>query len=54
MPHYEKKYITTYFYHDCKDQGASYGNIFLPLDKRNIIYWQTVYTLFFRETLNKL
>ena len=42
MPHYEKKYITTYFYHDCKDQGASYGNIFLPLDKRNIIYWQTV------------
>lgn len=43
----KKKYITTYFYHDCKDQGASYGNIFLPLDKRNIIYWQTVYTLFF-------
>jgi hypothetical protein len=42
-----KKYITTYFYHDCKDQGASYGNIFLPLDSRNIIYWQTVYTLFF-------
>ena len=42
-----KKYITTYFYHDCKDQGASYGNIFLALDKRNIIYWQTVYTLFF-------
>ena len=42
-----KKYIITYFYHDCKDQGASYGNIFLPLDRRNIIYWQTVYTLFF-------
>jgi hypothetical protein len=43
----KKKYITTYFYHDCKDQGASYGNIFLPLGRRNIIYWQTVYTLFF-------
>jgi hypothetical protein len=42
-----KKYITTYFYHDCEDLGASYGNIFLPLDKRNMIYWQTVYTLFF-------
>jgi hypothetical protein len=42
-----KKYITTYFYHDCEDQGASYGNIFLPLDKRNKIYWQTIYTLFF-------
>jgi hypothetical protein len=42
-----KKYITTYFYHDCEDMGASYGNIFLPLVKRNMIYWQTVYTLFF-------
>jgi hypothetical protein len=41
------KYIITYFYHDSKDQGASYGNISLPLDERNIIYWQTVYTLFF-------
>lgn len=41
------KYITTYFFQDSKDLGASYGNIFLPLDKRNIIYWQTVYTLFF-------
>jgi hypothetical protein len=42
-----KKYIATYFYHDCEDQGAIYGNIFLPLDKRNIVYWQTVYTLYF-------
>lgn len=42
-----KKYITTYFYHDCKDLGASYGNIFLPLEERNIVYWQTVYTFFF-------
>ncbi len=42
-----KKYIATYFYHDSQDLGASYGNIFLPLNKRNIIYWQTVYTLFF-------
>ncbi len=42
-----KKYITTYFYHDSEDQGATYGNIFLPLDGRNMIYWQTVYTLFF-------
>jgi len=42
-----KEYIATYFYNDCQDLGASYGNIFLPLEKRNIIYWQTVYTLFF-------
>ena len=42
-----KDYIATYFYHDCQDLGASYGNIFLPLIERNIIYWQTVYTLFF-------
>ncbi len=49
-----KKYITTYFYHDCNEQGASYGNIFLPLDRRNIIYWQTVYTLFFSSiVINK-
>ena len=40
-------YIATYFYHDSEDQGASYGNIFLPLIERNIIYWQTVYTFFF-------
>lgn len=50
-----KKYITTYFHHDCKDQGASYGNIFLPLDRRNIIYWQIVYTLFFSSIVaNKI
>lgn len=42
-----KKYITTYFFHDCEDLGASYGNIFLPLEERNIVYWQTVYTFFF-------
>jgi hypothetical protein len=41
------KYISTYFYQDDCDDGASYGNIFLPLNQRNIIYWQTVYTLFF-------
>tara|TARA_B110000977_G_scaffold186713_1_gene252999 strand:- start:3184 stop:4167 length:984 start_codon:yes stop_codon:yes gene_type:complete len=41
------KYITTYFYHDIDDIGASYGNIFLPLKQRNLVYWQTVYTLFF-------
>jgi hypothetical protein len=40
-------YITSYFYHDKEDTGASYGNIFLPLEKRNLVYWQTVYTLFF-------
>jgi len=41
------KYITSYFYHDVEDTGASYGNIFLPLEQRNLVYWQTVYTLFF-------
>jgi hypothetical protein len=40
-------HITTYFYHDIEDVGATYGNIFLPLSQRNLIYWQTVYTLFF-------
>jgi hypothetical protein len=40
-------YISTYFYQDTKDLGATYGNIFLPLEERNIIYWQTVYTFFF-------
>ena len=41
------KYITSYFYYDVDDAGASYGNIFLPLEQRNLVYWQTVYTLFF-------
>lgn len=41
------KYITSYFYHDVADVGASYGNIFLPLEQRNLVYWKTVYTLFF-------
>jgi hypothetical protein len=40
-------YIATYFYHDVDDVGASYGNIFLPLKLRNLVYWKTVYTLFF-------
>jgi hypothetical protein len=40
-------HIATYFYHDIEDMGASYGNIFLPLNERNSVYWQTVYTLFF-------
>ena len=39
--------IGTYFYHDEDDQGAEYGNVFLPLNKRNIVYWQTVVTFFF-------
>jgi hypothetical protein len=47
-----KKYIVTYFYHDCEEQGASYGNIFLTLDERNLIYWQTVYTLFFSSIVS--
>ena len=34
-------------------RGASYGNIFLPLEKRNIIYWQTVYTLLFSSIVEK-
>tara|TARA_B110000967_G_C18902069_1_gene576754 strand:- start:7577 stop:8566 length:990 start_codon:yes stop_codon:yes gene_type:complete len=41
------KYITSYFYNDAEDAGASYGNIFLPLEQRNLVYWRTVYTLFF-------
>lgn len=41
------KYITTYFYQDTEDTGASYGNIFLPFNQRNQVYWQTVYTLFY-------
>jgi len=40
-------YISTYFYHDIEESGATYGNIFLPLNERNCIYWQTVFTLFF-------
>lgn len=47
-----KKYIATYFYQDCEDLGASYGNIFLPLHERNIIYWQTVYTFFFSSIVS--
>lgn len=47
-----KKYIATYFYHDKKEQGASYGNISLPLERRNIIYWQTIYTLFFSSIVS--
>ena len=46
------KYITSYFYHDLEDTGASYGNIFLPLEQRNLVYWQTVYTLFFTSIVN--
>ncbi len=45
-------HITTYFYHDVEDLGATYGNIFLPLSQRNLIYWQTVYTLFFTSIVH--
>jgi hypothetical protein len=40
-------FIGTYFYQDNYDLGAEYGNIFLPLHQRNIVYWKTVYVLFF-------
>jgi hypothetical protein len=40
-------YIATYFYQDDADLGASYGNIFLPLVERNLIYWKTVFTFFY-------
>lgn len=44
-------HIATYFYNDIEDMGASYGNIFLPLNERNRVYWQTVYTLFFSSKI---
>jgi hypothetical protein len=40
-------YIATYFYQDDVDLGASYGNIFLPLAERNLVYWKTVFTFFY-------
>ncbi len=45
------KYISTYFYNDTVDLGANYGNIFLPLESRNLVYWQTVYTFFFTTNI---
>lgn len=45
-------YIATYFYNDSEDLGAIYGNISLDLYERNIIYWQTVYTLYLSAYLN--
>jgi len=42
-----KKYISTYFYNDVEDLGAIYGNISIPLNLQNLVYWKTVYTFFF-------
>lgn len=46
------KIISTYFYHDSEEKGATYGNIFLKLDQRNLVYWQTVYTFFFTSIIH--
>lgn len=40
-------YICTYFFQDDSDLGAVYGNAFDELSDRNLMYWKTVYTLFF-------
>lgn len=38
--------LATYFYQDEEDLGAIYGNISLPLQQQNDVYWKTVYCLF--------
>lgn len=40
------RYLSTYFYHDSTDLGATYGNIDLPLSDRNEVYWKTIFTFF--------
>jgi hypothetical protein len=40
-------YICTYFFYEKNETGSTYGNIFLPIKQRNIIYWQTIYTFYF-------
>ncbi|PMO27682.1 hypothetical protein [Vibrio breoganii] len=45
-------YIATYFYQENIDKGSIYGNIDKNLSDRNLIYWKTVYCLFYTSIIN--